>query len=190
MTQAATPRQDNTTTLSTIESDLLYEIVDGQIVEKEPMGAYEFLVGSFLNTCLDGFARTSDCGRSVSEMLFDLGAGLSQRRPDVAYVSYDRWPRQRRVPRTQAWAVVPELAVEVISPSNTFEEVVNKVHEYFRAGVQHVWVIAPPQRQVYVYQSPSHIRVLNVQDELTGDPFLPGFRLKLSELFDVEETEA
>jgi Uma2 family endonuclease len=190
MTQAATPRQDNTTTLSTIESDLLYEIVDGQIVEKEPMGAYEILVGSFLNTCLDGFARTSDCGRSVSEMLFDLGAGLSQRRPDVAYVSYDRWPRQRRVPRTQAWAVVPELAVEVISPSNTFEEVVNKVHEYFRAGVQHVWVIAPPQQQVYVYQSPSHIRVLNVQDELTGDPFLPGFRLKLSELFDVEATEA
>ena len=47
MTQAATPRQDNTTTLSTIESDLLYEIVDGQIVEKEPMGAYEILVGSF-----------------------------------------------------------------------------------------------------------------------------------------------
>ena len=59
-----------------------------------------------------------------------------------------------------------------------------------QAGVQHVWVVAPPQQQVYVYQSPSHIRVLNVQDELTGDPFLPGFRLKLSELFDVEATEA
>jgi len=68
-------------------------------------------------------------------MLFDFGPGLSQRRPDVAYVSYDRWPRQRRVPRTQAWAVVPELVVEVISPSNTFEEVVNKVREYFRASV-------------------------------------------------------
>ena len=66
----------------------------------------------------------------------------------------------------------------------------NKVYEYFQAGVQHVWVVAPPQQQVYVYQSPSHIRVLNVQDELTGDPFLPGFRLKLSELFDVEATEA
>jgi Uma2 family endonuclease len=137
---------------------------------------------------LDGFARANSCGRAVSEMLFDFGSGLAQQRPDVAYVSFDRWPR--RVPRTQAWAVVPELAVEVISPSNTFEEVVNKVREYFRAGVQYVWVIAPPQQQVYVYQSPSHIRVLNILDELTGDPFLPGFRLKASELFDAEATEA
>jgi Uma2 family endonuclease len=134
MTQAATPRQDDTA-LSSMESDLLYEVVDGHIVEKEPMGAYESLIGSFLNTCLDGFARTSNCGRAVSAMLFDLGAGLSQRRPDVAYVSYNRWPRQRRVPRTQAWAVVPELAVEVISPGNTFEAVLGKVHEYFQAGV-------------------------------------------------------
>ena len=189
MTQTVPPRQDNTA-LSSMESDLLYEVVDGQIVEKEPMGAYEILVGSFLNTRLDGFARTSNCGRAVSEMLFDFGVGLSQRRPDVAYVSYSRWPRQRRVPRTQAWAVVPELAVEVISPSNTFEEVLGKVHEYFHAGVQRVWVVAPPQQQVYVYQSPSQIRVLSVSEALTGDPFLPGFRLQLSELFDVEATEA
>jgi Uma2 family endonuclease len=96
----------------------------------------------------------------------------------VAYVSYDRWRQQRRVPRTQAWAVIPELAVEVISPSNIFEEVLGKVHEYFQAGVQHVWGIAPPQQQVYVYQSPSHIRVLDVQDKLTGGTFLPGFCLK------------
>ena len=147
MTQTVPPRQDNTA-LSSMESGLLYEVVDGHIVEKEPMGAYEILIGSFLNTCLDGFARTSNCGRAVSEMLFDCGAGLSQRRPDVAYVSYSRWPRQRRVPRTQAWAVVPELAVEVISPSNTFEEVLGEVHEYFQAGVQHVWGVAPPQQQV------------------------------------------
>jgi Uma2 family endonuclease len=153
-----------------VESELLYEVVDGQIVEKKPLGAYESLIGAFLNTRLDGFARTRNCGRAVSEMLFDFGAGLSQRRPDVAYVSYDRWSRQRRVPRTQTWAVIPELAFEVISQSNTFEEVVSKVHEYFQAGVQHVWVVAPPQQQVYDYQSPSHLRVLNVHDELTGNP--------------------
>jgi Uma2 family endonuclease len=123
MTHGGTPRQAHTA-LSCVESDLLYEVVDGQIVEKKPIGAYEIFIGSFLNTRLDGFARASNCGRAVSEMLFDLGAGLSQRRPDVAYVSYDRWLRQRRVPQTQAWAVVPELVVEVISPSNTFEEVI------------------------------------------------------------------
>jgi Uma2 family endonuclease len=188
MTQAAMPHQDHTA-LSSVESELLYEVVDGHIVEKASMGAYEVLIGSFLNTRLDSCARASHCGRAVSEMLFDLGAGRSQRRPEVAYVSYDRWPRQRRVPRTQAWPVVPELAVEVISPSNTFEEVLSKVHEYFQAGVRHVWVVAPPQQQVYVYHSPSDILVFNVQDTLTGDPFLPGFRLQLAELFDLEATE-
>jgi hypothetical protein len=95
------------TALSAVESDLLYEVVDGHTVEKEPRGAYETLLGLFLNTRLDSFARDSNRGWAVSEMLFDLGAGLSQRRPDVAYVSYDRWPRQRRVPRTQAWAAAP-----------------------------------------------------------------------------------
>ena len=74
MTQGATPRQAHTA-LSSVESDLLYEVVDGQIVEKEAIGAYEILVGSFLNTCLDGFARANNCGRAVSEMLFDFGAG-------------------------------------------------------------------------------------------------------------------
>jgi hypothetical protein len=59
MTQTVTSRQDNIT-LSSVESDLLYEVVDSHIVEKEPLGAYEILVGSFLNTCLDGFARANN----------------------------------------------------------------------------------------------------------------------------------
>ena len=53
-----------------------------------------------------------------------------------------------------------------------------------------VWVVAPPQQQVYVYQSPSLIQVVTLQEALTGEPFLPGFRLTLAELFDVEATEA
>ena len=189
MTQVATPTATHTT-LTAVESDGLFEIVEDQVVEKKPMGVYESVVASFLHTHLDSFARAHACGRALSETLFDFGPGLPQRRPDVAYVSYERWPRQRRVPRTQAWAVVPDLAVEVISPSNTFGEVLGKVQEYFQAGVQAVWVVAPPQQQVYVYQSPSLIQVVTLQEALTGEPFLPGFRLTLAELFDVEATEA
>jgi Uma2 family endonuclease len=189
MTQGARPGEAMTTLTAVAPADL-YEVVDGQMVEKTPMGAYETLLGSRLNTRLDSFAYAHDCGRAVSEMLFHFGPSLPQRRPDVAYVSYQRWPRKRQVPRTQAWAVVPELAVEVISANNTFEEVLGKVHEYFRAGVQAVWVVAPPQQQVYVYQSPSHIQVVTIQEALTGEPFLPGFRLPLTEFFDVEATEA
>lgn len=158
-----------------VEHDLLYEVVNGDMVEKEPMGAYEVLLGSFLNTRLDSFARAGNYGKAVSEMLFDFGPDLPQRRPDVASVSYQQWLRQRRVPRMQAWAVIPELAVEVVSPSHTFDEVLGKTHEYFRAAVLQVWMVAPPQQQIYVCRSHSHIRVFNVQNELTGDPILPGF---------------
>jgi Uma2 family endonuclease len=189
MTQVATPAATHTT-LTAVESNGLFEIVEGQVVEKKPMGVYESVVGSFLHTHLDSFARAHAGGRALSETLFDFGPALPQRRPDVAYVSYERWPRKRRVPRTQAWAVVPDLAVEVISPRNTFGEVLSKVQEYFQAGVQVVWVVAPPQQQVYVYQSPSLIQVVTLQEALTGEPFLPGFRLTLAELFDVEATEA
>ena len=148
MTQVAIPSAAQTT-LTAVESDSLYEVVDGQVVEKKPMGAYESLVGSRLNTRLDSFASAHDHGRAVSEMLLDFGPGLPQRRPDVAYVSYERWPRQRMVPHTEAWDVVPNLAVEVVSPSNTWDEIVTKVAEYFRAGVECVWVILTSQEQAH-----------------------------------------
>jgi Uma2 family endonuclease len=87
--------------------------------------------------------------------------------------------------------VVPELAVEVVSLTNTFEEVVGKVSEYFTAGVQRVWIITPAEQRVYVYESPTQIKVLTVQEELRDEFLLPGFSLSLAELFDSQaEAEA
>jgi len=61
-------------------------------------------------------------------MLFDLGATIQRkRRPDVAFVSYDRWPQQQRVPHTEAWEVVPNLAVEVVSRTDRADDLMNKV---------------------------------------------------------------
>src|SRR6266566_2564129 len=88
MTQVATPAE-TTTTLTAVESDGLFEIVEGQVVEKKPMGAYENVVASFLHIHLGSFARVHACGRALSETLFDFGPALPQRRPDVAYISYE-----------------------------------------------------------------------------------------------------
>ncbi|HJT76993.1 MAG TPA: Uma2 family endonuclease [Gemmataceae bacterium] len=172
------------------EIDTLYEVVNGQRVELPPMGAYETDLASVLTQLLGAFARAQNRGRVEAEMLFliDQAAEL-QRRPDVAFVSYERWPRNRRVPRTAAWNVVPELAIEVVSPSNTAEGSVVKVQEYFRAGVQRVWVVFPDIEQVYAYDSPTAVRILVRSDELDGDPVLPGFRLPLATLFEAEATE-
>ena len=122
-------------------------------------------------------------------MLFDFTATLKRkRRPDAAFVSFDRWPQQRRIPRTEAWEVVPNLAVEVVSPSDTIKHVMEKVAEYFQVGVECVWVILPSQEHIYVYESSTSVHILSRTDILRGEPVLPQFQLPVAELFD--DTEA
>ncbi len=165
--------------------DSLYEVVDGVIVEKPPMGAYEFELASVLQDVLSPFARSHRLGRVVTEMIFDLRpAANRQRRPDVAFVSAAKWPLSRRAPRGGAWAIVPDLAVEIVSPSNPATHVIGKVHEYFTAGVSLVWIVYPDQEQVYAYESPTRVRVFGRGDDIDGGVILPGFRLPIIDLFD------
>jgi Uma2 family endonuclease len=167
------------------KGDILYEIVDNQIVEKPPMGAYECRVATLLGSYLEVFARTNGIGRVLGETLFDLRPAVSQeRRPDLALVSFDRWPRHRRVPSSSSWGVVPDLAVEVISTSNLATEVMAKLEEYFKAGVVRVWVIYPDQFRIYDYDSPSSVRILGRGQSVDGGALLPGFQLALTDLFE------
>jgi Uma2 family endonuclease len=118
-------------------------------------------------------------------MIFDLRPRVNrERRPDVAFVCYERWARDRRLPRTRSWAVIPDLAVEVVSPTNTVDEVADKLEEYFTVGVRQVWVVYPVHAKIYVYTSTSSVRILTPADELHGGDILPGFRLSVRDLFD------
>jgi len=155
------------------------------------MGVYEAFLATLLGRLVGNFVDAHQLGRTLVEVLFDLGLTNSkERRPDVAFVSYGRWPRQRRVPRGRAWPVVPNLAVEIISPTNTADEVMTKLREYFKAGVQQVWVIYPVEEVAHVYEAFDRIRVVLRHEALDGGAILPGFRLPLSDLFEEEETEA
>jgi Uma2 family endonuclease len=90
----------------------------------------------------------------------------------------------RLIPVTDnAWDVVPDLAVEVISPHDLAEEILQKVVEYFQAGVRLVWIVYPQQRLVYVHESLTQVRCLTQTEELDGGAVLPGFRLPLANLF-------
>ena len=106
-----------------------------------------------------------------------------RRRPDVAFVSTARWPLDRLIPEAGDWEVVPDLAVEVVSPTDTMEEVLAKMHEYFEKGVRQVWIVVPMRQQVHVFDSPTRSRILAAVDELDGGELLPGFRLPLARLF-------
>jgi Uma2 family endonuclease len=166
------------------EPEGLYEVVDGRIVEKT-MGVYENLLAGLIYGAIDRYAETHPLGRAVIEMIFDLRPYVDcERRPDVAFVSYERWARDRRVSRARSWAVIPDLAVEIVSRTNTADEVADKLEEYFKSGVRQVWVVYPVHAKVYVYSSTTSVHILARGDELDGGIVLPGFRLAVSDLFD------
>jgi Uma2 family endonuclease len=104
----------------------------------------------------------------------------------VAFVSYKRWPKGRAWPHTDPWPVVPDLAVEVVSPNDLAEDLRIKVSEYFKAGVQQVWIVYPKLALVDVYESATAMRVHGRTDELDGGSILPGLRLPVASLFEAE----
>lgn len=162
----------------------LYEVVDGRRVENAPMGAPEAILATWLVVRMANFADAHDLGQAVGEALFDLRPAVNRnRRPDAAFVSYGRWAKGRRLGEVEAWPVVPDLVVEVVSPSNLASDLMIKVREYFRAGVRLVWLIYPALDEVHAYQAPGESRLFGRGDVLVAEPVLPGFRLDVSELF-------
>jgi Uma2 family endonuclease len=77
----------------------------------------------------------------------------------------------------------PDLVAEVVSPSDTFSSVAEKVEDWLKAGVRLVWVIDPATQTVRVYRTGQPTQVLREQDTLSGEDVLPGFACKVSELF-------
>ena len=173
--------------LARITDDELYEVVNGERVVK-PMGTYENVLAGDLHGHLRDYARASRNGRAAIEVLFDLPDMANDRRPDVSFVSFDRWPEARGIPQTNAWAVAPDLAVEVVSTNDDFRDVLGRVSEYFRAGVRLVWLVVPDEELVYSYTARTAVRIFARGDDLTGDPVVPGFRLAVNDLFPLPYT--
>jgi Uma2 family endonuclease len=166
---------------ATPPEEALYEVVNGQKVELPPMGAQSVWIASALFGLL--FPHVQRAGHLVMEMLFILDREADiRRRPDVAYVSAERWPVDQDPPWESDWDVVPDLAVEVVSPNDTFSAVERKVGEYFDHGVRQVWVVSPAERRVHVYDAPDVVRIVAAPADLET-PLLPGWRLPLATLF-------
>jgi Uma2 family endonuclease len=167
--------------------DVLYEVVDGQIVELPPMGVYETDIANLLTEAINAHARKPRLGRAFVELLFRINLDRNlKRRPDLAFVSRAKWPFGKRVPDAEAWDMVPDLAVEVVSDTNGANEIIVKVNDYFRSGSRLVWVVYPVERQVYVYSSATSVHILTEVEDLDGGDVIPGFRLPLKRLFEDE----
>jgi Uma2 family endonuclease len=179
----------NAPELMEMETDeALYELVDGQRVETPAMSKRAGRIANWLATKLNAFAEPSQLGEALVEVLVLLRLPEDpgrNRRPDISFFCHSHSKKESlQGPDENACDVVPDLAVEVTSPTDRVENQRKKVLEYFEAGVGCVWVVLPELRAVDVYESPTSVRIFGPDDTLIGDPILPGFQLRISELFN------
>jgi Uma2 family endonuclease len=134
-----------------------------------------------LGMYLNAFVMPRNLGFVSGEAgMLQLFAG-SVRIPDLAFVSWARLPDG--FPTEPIPLLAPDLAVEILSRTNTPREMARKRRDYFRAGVRLIWEIDPRDRTITVYTSLRKSRVLQAGDVLDGGEVLPGFTLPLTDLF-------
>jgi Uma2 family endonuclease len=159
-----------------------YELVKGELRKMSPAGGEHGVVVVNVTLLLGQHVKTNNLGVCCgAETGFKIASDPDTvRAPDLAFVSRERIPEDG-VPK-KFWALAPDLAVEVVSPGDTFSEVEEKVEEWLAAGARAVWVFDPKRRSAAVYRSMTDVTRLSEGDELDGD-VVPGFRCKVSEIF-------
>lgn len=182
-TRPPVPATFSAVSAAALQSDH-YEVIAGEYRELPPMGARQSMIANLLAQFLADWARPRRAGHVAVEVLFQLDpAGPLQRRPDVAFVNAERWSFERSIPDENAWAVAPNLAVEVVSPTNTVDEIMDKIEDYFDHGVERVWIVLPKQRAIQVYSSTTSIRAFALADIVRDEDAFPGFELPVASLF-------
>ena len=155
------------------------EVSRGQLVREPRPGARHGRVAFEIASRLRAFVRDHDLGSVEMECGFVLASNpLAVRGPDAAFIAKERLPPD--VP-AGFWPFAPDLAVEVVSPSNTTSELETKVLEYLDAGTLIVWVIDPDTRTARVY-SGNEARIVRESDMLSAGDVVPGFSVVLSEI--------
>ena len=156
-----------------------YEYIKGRLVPMSISTMEHGVISANIIILLNNYVRQHQLGQVYTAgTTFQIGK--SGRNPDVAFVSQARIPENIR----QASPIPPDLAVEVVSPSDKFYDVQEKVLEYLDAGTRMVWVIELIAKTVTVYRSPNDIKTLTVNDTLTGEDVIEGFQCAVAEIFE------
>lgn len=161
-----------------------WELIKGELIEAAPASSLPSRVGgrSYAQFVLQledkglGWAYPADAGF----ILFDDRSTV--RSPDAAFVSKERLPTEPNgfVP------VAPDLAVEVMSPSDRMSDALSKVAMYLDAGVAMVWLVDPEQRTVTIFQPERAIDIVHGDAILDGGDIVPGLSILLTSIFPVE----
>ena len=156
-----------------------YEFVNGELKQMPPPTMEHGEISMGLILPLGTYVRDKQLGRLYpADTTFKLGDRLVK--PDIAFVSNERLPENRR----QGSPIPPDLAVEVTSPSESQYDIIEKALAYLEAGTRLVWVIEPVAQTVTVYRSKTDIKTLTHNDTLTGEDVVEGFSCPVALLFE------
>ena len=171
--------------LCQVKEGRLCELEFGVLVEK-PMGWLESILAILIATKIRNFLERNNLGHVTGESgSLKLFPGIVKI-PDVAFIGWSRFPKEK-LPRRPIPNLIPDLAVEVLSETNTVAEMQAKLETYFRAGVSMVWYMNPASRTARSWTSLDALTEIPADGSLDGGTVLPGFQLSLAELFATAE---
>lgn len=165
------------------DDDQLYELAEGRLETMSLPGWEHGEIVSDLHLLIGNFVKVGKLGKVLAA---ETGFLLQRdpdtvRGPDVGFISQARIPEN--VDRRKHFPGAPDLAVEVISPSDAWTKVRKKIDEYLNAGTKLVWIIDPSAREVEVWRADRSRTWLKEADTLDGETVLPGFQLTVRDLF-------
>lgn len=163
----------------------LETLLEPPIEEQEIMPSLEHgIIGSRLNRFLDVYVDDNNLGAvCTSQTSFKFIGKPITRYPDISFISLERLPEQLRTDADFA----PDLAVEVVSKGDDDYDLEEKIIQYQKSGVRLIWIVHPVSQTVEVYRLSTGLRSFRLvgEDELLGEEVIPGFKVKVSRLFDL-----
>jgi Uma2 family endonuclease len=163
------------------KNGLKHELVDGEILVS-PAGMRHSMVAAQIGFLIAQYLQHNPIGKVYSA---DVGIQFPNgnvRSPDVTFVSTAKLPGGQSP--DSFGELIPDLAVEILSPGDRLTEVGRKIGEYFENGVPLVWLVDPRERTVTIYRSLTVTERLTAEDALTAEPVLPGFSVAVRSFFD------
>jgi Uma2 family endonuclease len=161
------------------------ELIRGEIIRMSPTGYSHGYVEFNIGGILRDFVRQYKLGRVLGG---EVGV-YTRRNPDTvraADIAFISKVRMAQVKSHSYLDVAPELIVEVLSPDDSWSDLMEKLEEYFAIGVQMIWVADPRRQLVFVYHSLTEVERFTSGNELSGGQVLPGFKVSVAELFAYE----
>lgn len=162
------------------EEDKRYELDEGELVEMTRPAYLHNRILKNLTFELELYLRRSRVGELlISENLYALSDDV-RRAPDAAIILGDR---QAELLGAKVISIIPEICVEILSPSETPYQIHRKLKQYFQAGVKEVWVIYPDSQAVEIWTGPTLPGQALTEGDALASNLLPGFSLPLTDLF-------